>query len=107
MPLTELKSKYIEGTTITLQGYTSTTLNKKVALKFAFDGVLSQIENPDKCPLLIDIRVKGSQQLFSLFSEELTAYPIEEEVLLQDGADYLVISNTETTETFNIAGKSY
>ncbi len=61
MPVSELDSKYIEGHSINLQGYTSTTLNFGVAVKFAIKGVLGQAEDSEYWPVLVEIKVKGSQ----------------------------------------------
>ena len=43
------------------------------------------------CPLLIEIVIEGDKQLFSLNSDEYSAYSYEQEVLLHDGVEYTVI----------------
>ena len=86
IPEKELKEKYTVGKSFNLQGFTSTTLNREVAVGFAIGD-----EDPEKCPLLIEIKIKGGLQLFSLNSGELSAYPKEEEILLQDGIEYRVV----------------
>ena len=50
------------------------------------------------CPLLIEIVIEGDKQLFSLKSDEYSAYSYEEEVLLQDGVEYTVINCEPVTE---------
>ena len=53
----ELETKYCEGSLITLQGYTSTTLDKNVALKFA---TTNKDESFEMIPLLIEILIKDN-----------------------------------------------
>lgn len=43
-------------------------------------------------PVLFQIKFKGDKGLFEL-SEEFTAYPEEDEVLIQDGLEYKVVEN--------------
>ena len=64
-------------------------------------------ENPDKCPVLIEIKVMDDNQLFYLNSPELSAYPKEHEILLQDGVEYQVIDCDQITETFKKDSKEY
>ena len=40
----------------------------------------------------MEIEITGDNQFYSLNSHELSAYPDEQEVLLQDGLEYKVIS---------------
>ena len=61
-------------------------MKRDVAMGFAIGD-----EDSEKCPLLIEIKIKGGLQLFSLNSGELSAYPKEEEILLQDGIEYRVV----------------
>ena len=77
IPEVELKEKYIVGNSFNLQGFTSTTLKRNVAINFAIGD-----KDTEKCPLLIEIKIKGGLQLFNLNSAELSAYPKEEEILL-------------------------
>ena len=77
IPIVELKEKYFVGNSFNLQGFTSTTLKRNVAINFAIGD-----EDTEKCPLLIEIKIKGGLQLFNLNSAELSAYPKEEEILL-------------------------
>ena len=44
----------------------------------------------------MEIEFTGQSQFFSLNSKDYTAYPIEQEVLLQDGIDYEVLEIIET-----------
>lgn len=57
----ELASKYKVGNTITLQGFTSTTIVRNVALRFATGGTSNQVEDSEKVPLLMEIRIKGDK----------------------------------------------
>ena len=67
-----------------------------MALKFAFGtNGTAQGETDDKVPLLLEINVIGDEQLFFLGSDATSAYPREQEVLLQDGAVYNIVSFSE------------
>ena len=44
----------------------------------------------EKIPLLMEIIFQGNRQFFELNSYELSAYPDEQEILLQDGIKYQV-----------------
>ena len=59
IPTNELASIYKVGNSITLKGFTSTTINKKVAIGFA--GVeLSDNNHPSEMTsVLMEIRIKG------------------------------------------------
>ena len=70
-------------------GYTSTSKLFNTALKFAFDDL-----KEDKFPVVFEIVFKGYSGLFELING-YTAYPEEQEVLVQDGLTYQVIDNTE------------
>ena len=76
---------------INLQGFTSTTRSRETAMDFAIGKLAEEDVNPEKCPVLVEIVIEGDNQLFSLYSEEYSAYSYEEEVLLQDGVEYTVI----------------
>ena len=81
--------QYEEGSTANLLGYTSTSKDFKTALNFAFNDL-----KPDKMPIVFEIIFKGSSGLFQL-TAGFTAYPNEQEVLVQDGLTYLVKENSE------------
>ena len=51
----------------------------------------------DKMPVILEIVFKGSQGLFEL-TEGYSAYPDEQEVLVQDGLAYLVIQKLQLTD---------
>ena len=54
-----------------------------------------------KVPVVFEIIFKGETGLLELTSET-TAYPGEEEILVQDGLEYLIIDSFEqTTEVHN------
>ena len=59
------------------------------ALKFAFSHLESDTDNLQ--PVIFKINFRGKSGLFEL-DDELTAYPGENEVLLQDGLNYRVLS---------------
>ena len=46
-------------------------------------------------PILVEIHVEDDNQAFNLNSEEYSAYPNEEEILLQEGIEY-VVHNVES-----------
>ena len=61
VPPSELENKYFRGNSIHLQGFTSTTLNRDTALGFALDNLQDDVSRDDKCPLLIEIFIKGDK----------------------------------------------
>ena len=95
LPQSELEEKYQVGKTINLTGFTSSTLSKETALSFAFDGKTILKEDTNRLPLLVEIEYTGDKEFIQLNSEELSAYPSEQEVLLQDGIQYKVVSVTK------------
>lgn len=101
----ELKEKYKIGNTIHLSGFTSSTLERETAVKFAIDD--PTVDNPEKVPLLIKIDFKGTNQFFFLNTKELSAYPGEQEVLLQDGIEYKVTKLEVVDETVSQGKKEY
>ena len=82
--LEEFKVKNI----VSLKGFTSTSLSKEAALGFTDNSL-----EPEKIPVLMVIDFKGRRQYFNLSSEKYSAYPSEQEVLLQDGIQYRVLKN--------------
>ena len=67
-----------------LTGYTSTSTDFEIAKKFALYNL-----GADEIPVIFSINFKGSQGLFQM-SKEYTAYPEENEILVQDGLEYLI-----------------
>ena len=55
---------------------------------------------------MIEILIKDNHQIFSLNSAELSAYPNEEEILLQDGVEYLVKGCEPVVESHVSQGKT-
>ena len=51
---------------------------------------------PEKLPVVLEIEFHGSKGLFEM-SADYTSYPGEDEVLIQDGLQYNVISKSEET----------
>ena len=80
---------YEEGSTVNLLGYVSTSKSYDTALQFAFNDLKT-----DRTPVVFQILFRGSTGLFQLTSD-FTAYPEEEEVLVQDGLTYKVTENSE------------
>lgn len=79
---------------MSLTGFTSTTLTRRVARGFATADLIAREKKSAAAdgtssvvPLLLEIDFKGNQ-FFYLDSEKLSAYPDEKEVLLQDGVQY-------------------
>ena len=76
-----------------------------MATNFASVQDLQENENNKKQPLLIKISFKGSKQYFYLNSRDYSAYPEEEEILLQDGVKYSVIKRYD--QQVNIKSGKY
>lgn len=72
---------------------------------FANGNPYEKNDDPDKIPVLIEIKIKQNDQIFFLNSEELSAFPEEEEILLQDGAQYFVVSCNQLNQTIEMNGK--
>ena len=81
--------QFQEGSTTNLLGYTSTSMDISTALEFA----LMYLKD-DQTPVLFEITFKGSSGLFQL-TQGFTAFPEENEVLVQDGLTYRVTENSE------------
>lgn len=71
-----------------LIGYTSTSKNIDCALDFAFENL-----KEDQLPVVFEIEFKGQFGLFE-YTPEYTAFPQEEEVLVQDGLEYRILSKS-------------
>ena len=80
---------YEMGATTKLTGYTSTSKYFDKALQFA---VTKCHEN--QIPVVFEISFDGNSGLFEL-DDEITAYPGEQEVLLQDGLEYRITANDD------------
>ena len=108
-----LDEQYLPDTRVHLTGYTSTSTKFKCALKFAIKGLRchstmengkstpepsstrnSSHDNEYLIPVVLEIYFFASEGLFQL-TKEYTAYPGEDEVLIQDGLEYLVLENVE------------
>ena len=81
--------QYEEGSTTNLLGYTSTSKDISTAIRFAFMEL-----KEDQTPVVFEICFKGSYGLFQL-TQGFTAYPGENEVLVQDGLTYRVTEISE------------
>lgn len=75
---------------INLQGFTSSTVNRQRGIEFAVQDLTS--DEDAAIPVLFEIEFSGRNQFFSLNSSEYSAFDKEEEVLLQEGIKYTVIS---------------
>ena len=89
--------KYEIGSKVNLNGYTSSTLD----INTAYDFALGEIELNDQSitrsiPVVFEIKFTGSKGLF-LLSEGYTAFPEEDEILIQDGYSYRIVSKTLCT----------
>ena len=74
---------------VNLMGYTRTSEQFKIALGFAL-----RYQEVNKVSVVFDIDFKGETGLFQL-TDEFTAYPGENEILVQDGFKYLVLNVAE------------
>ena len=97
---------YRSSQKIHLLGYTSTSRNMQRAAMFAFRDVKSY-----QIPVVLEIEFKGLGGIFEM-GEGFSAYPDEEEVLLQDGLQYSIEAVTEkfthdTKEQFFIVKLKY
>ena len=70
-------------------------------MKFAYDEDTIEIDDPSKQSLLVEIVIRKKQQCFYLNSEQLSAFPEEQEVLLQDGLLYRVNKVEQKHEVVN------
>ena len=113
----EFNTKFKIGSFISLQGFTSSTLSRLRALQFALEQdpqpLTSSPPNssppppPRKLlPILFHITFTGSTQYFYLNSEDYSAYPHEQEVLLQEGIKYRVEQIEKTEIDFEQADAS-
>lgn len=82
---------YLPGETTNLIGYTSTSKKMEMALRFAFLDCTA-----DRIPVLFIIEFHGQHGLFEMTSA-YTAFEDEDEVLVQDGLEYLIMSNEQLT----------
>ena len=87
-------TKFTKGKHVNLQGFTSTSQLKEKALSFALFDITAP-ENKGKVSVLFQISFKGNQQFFSLNSRDYSAYPHEEEILIQEGIKFKVIDIVE------------
>lgn len=96
-----MKTEYIVGQTMNLLGFTSTSLIKSRAIDFALEGYTKEVAE-NKTPILLEIEITGSNQFFSLNTNEYSSYPSEAEVLLQEGIKYKVVGveNIEQQKKF-------
>ena len=90
---------YQVGGVINLTGYTSTSTEFDCAFEFS-----QQNCQHDQLPVVFEIQFLQNFGLFYL-SSEYTAYPDEDEVLIQDGLQYQVLESKEMIE--EQSGKKY
>ena len=84
----------VVDSTITFKGFTSTNLNKDYALR---QTKLLEEDKRIKWPVLLIFQLKGSQGYLNLTNyEENPSGP--EEVILQDGLKFKIVSNEEAME---------
>ena len=86
----EEADSYEVGRSIHLLGYTSTSKHFQTALGFAQNG-----GNSDSLiPVVFEITFLKKTGFVEV-TPEYSAYPLEQEVLVQDGLEYLITSNSE------------
>lgn len=91
--------KNLVGREINFSGFASTTSNKEVALDFA-----TKYHTPDKVPAIFHICLcRGTKEAYSfrMNHPDFTEYPNEEEVLLDDGRPFKVLSVSLSEEKVN------
>ena len=59
MPNSEFHDKFMVGNIIHLRGYTSSSLNQDVALKFCVDEETAVLDNTDLRSIVMVIKFKG------------------------------------------------
>ena len=97
----EYEEKFVQNQYLNLTGYTSTTLNRNIAKKFAIGISEQQKMDFEKKSVLLEIEFQGDNQFFYLNSKKYSAYPMEKEVLLQDGIRYKVVSIESQMQTID------
>jgi len=78
-----------------MKGFISTSKSKELALEFGFSNC-----TPPNLPVLFKIRFKTDKGVFDMKSlnKKFSAYPKEDEVILQDGLSYQVMNVGRKTE---------
>ena len=84
---------YQVGSLVNLTGYTSTTKKFSNALGFATEDCEEW-----QTPVILEINFLKPTGFFEL-TPQYSAYPSEQEILVQDGLQYLITSNTEEETT--------
>ena len=87
----EVTRSFEVGKKVHLMGYTSTSQHPGIALNFAFTE-REQAAARGKVPVLYKIHFRGSKGLFKM-TEGYSHYAEEQEILVQDGLQYLVTDN--------------
>lgn len=85
--------KQMMGDFINLRGYTSTSLNQDVAIEFAM-----KYNIPERHPVLFSMNMRDGTlggHCFLMNERIFSAYPSEEELLLDDGLPFKVITCRE------------
>ena len=91
----DYKEKANNNEPINLTGYTSTSKDIEVAVRFALNDLTE-----DKLAVIFVLDFKSQKGLFEM-SKGYTAFPGEDEVLVQDGLQYLITK----TEQISIEGQ--
>ena len=103
----EISKRFCGDQHINLLGFTSSTLERSKALSFTVDASSAEVDDPEKIPVLVIIEFTGKNQYFYLNSKEVTAYPVEKEVLLQDGIEYKLMGISTQAEVIVFEGKEF
>lgn len=72
----ELEQKTKIGSIITLTGFSSSSLSRESTLGFALNN-LSAEDDPNKQPVIYEIKFQGNNQYFNICSKNYSAYPDE------------------------------
>lgn len=81
----------MQDAVICFKGFTSTTLDRKAAITFACkDAQYNSSGSPPIVNMLIKINIASKKQHFKC--GPMSAYPDEQEVLLQDGIEFTIQS---------------
>ena len=77
------------GSKVNLIGYISSSRSREFALNFAFKNLNSE-GTRDQIPVVLEISFSGKKGMFEM-SKYFSAFPGEDEVLIQDGLEYRVL----------------
>ena len=92
IPLQEIEQQMSPGSELSLQGFTSTSLDKDVAMQYAIQSKSLSTDLTDY-PVLYEIFFTKNQGFIKM--EQIDSdYPDEKEILLQDGLTFSVLTRS-------------